>query len=224
MLTGEPIRCKDPGSRDRRHAEPTGAFRYRTDVGADSVLAHIVKLMREAQSSRAPIQELADRVSAVFVPVVLAIAVLTFAVWVVAGGADALPWVASAVAVLIIACPCAMGLAVPTAVMVATGRGASAGVLMKGGEALQRAGEVTAVMLDKTGTITEGHPVVTDVIPLAPGSSAKDVLRLAAAVETASEHPLAEAIVNAAASRGIEPAAAIGFQSQTGRGAASWTA
>ena len=134
------------------------------------MLARIVKLMREAQGSRAPIQRLADRISGIFVPVVLSIAIATFVVWFVA--ADAAPAVrafAAAVAVLVIACPCAMGLAVPTAVMVATGKGAELGVLIKGGEALERAHAVDTVVLDKTGTITEGKPAVTDVV-LAPGA------------------------------------------------------
>ncbi|HEY0970102.1 MAG TPA: heavy metal translocating P-type ATPase [Gemmatimonadales bacterium] len=171
MLTGEAMPVpKESGDRVIGGTiNGTGAFRFRaTAVGADSVLAQIVKLMRDAQGSRAPIQALADRVSAVFVPVVISIAIATFVAWFVA--ADAAPGVrafAAAVAVLIIACPCAMGLAVPTAVMVATGKGAELGVLIKGGEALQRAGDVTTVVLDKTGTVTEGRPSVTDVI-LAP--------------------------------------------------------
>ena len=144
-------------------------------------------------------QELADRVSAVFVPVVLVIAIVTVVVWIATGGADALVrGFAAAVAVLIIACPCAMGLAVPTAVMVATGRGAEAGLLIKGGEALQRAGSVTTVVLDKTGTVTEGKPAVTDVVPrrqTAWRSRCDETLRLVASVETLSEHPLADAIV-----------------------------
>ncbi|MEO5799658.1 MAG: heavy metal translocating P-type ATPase, partial [Gemmatimonadales bacterium] len=141
----------------------TGALRIRaTTLGADSVLARIVQLMRDAQGSRAPIQRLADRISGIFVPVVISIAITTFVVWYLA--ADQAPVVrafAASVAVLIIACPCAMGLAVPTAVMVATGRGAALGILIKGGEALQRSGDVDTVVLDKTGTITEGAPTVT---------------------------------------------------------------
>jgi Cu+-exporting ATPase len=200
----------------------TGAFRYRaTTLGSDSVLAQIVKLMRDAQGSRAPIQALADRISGIFVPVVIGLALLTFAVWYVA--ADEAPLVrafASAVAVLIIACPCAMGLAVPTAVMVASGKGAELGVLIKGGEALQRAGDITTVVLDKTGTITEGKPTVTDVLP-APGfaQGPEVLLRLTASLEASSEHPLAEAIVRAAREGGLTLDAVDGFQSVTGRGA-----
>ncbi len=176
-----------------------GAFRLRaTSVGAESVLARIVQLMRDAQGSRAPVQRLADRISAVFVPVVLSIAIAAFVAWfVLADQAPAMRGFAAAIAVLIIACPCAMGLAVPTAVMVASGRAATLGILIKGGEALERAGSVTTVVLDKTGTITEGKPVVTEVVA-AGGFSRDEILRLAAAVEGLSEHPLAEAIVKGA--------------------------
>ena len=206
----------------------TGALHYRaTTLGADSVLAQIVKLMRDAQGTRAPIQNLADRISGVFVPVVVAIAVATFVTWLVAGNmagfqAPGVRAFAAAVAVLIIACPCAMGLAVPTAVMVATGRGAEAGVLIKGGEALQRAGAVDTVVLDKTGTVTEGRPTVTDVV-LVDGSTrtSDDLLALAASLESSSEHPLADAIVRRAKEGGLTLARAERFQSVTGRGAAA---
>jgi Cu+-exporting ATPase len=224
MLTGESMPVeKQPGDRVIGGTlNRTGAFRYRaTHLGADSVLAQIVRLMRDAQSSRAPIQKLADRISGIFVPVVIALALVTFAVWFVA--ADTAPAVrafAAAVAVLIIACPCAMGLAVPTAVMVATGRGAELGILIKGGEALQRAGDVTTVVLDKTGTVTEGRPAVTDVVP-APGASrgADELLRLVASLEASSEHPLADALVRQARERGLTLLPIEGFQSLTGLGA-----
>jgi P-type Cu+ transporter len=204
----------------------TGAFRYRaTTLGADSVLAQIVRLMRDAQGSRAPIQGLADRISGVFVPVVISIAIATFVVWFVAAEtAPAVRAFTAAVAVLIIACPCAMGLAVPTAVMVSTGKGASLGVLIKGGEALQRAGDVRTVVIDKTGTVTEGRPTVTDVI-VAPGSafarerSADDLMSLVASLERMSEHPLADAIVRYAKDRGLALRTAETFESVTGRGA-----
>ncbi|HEX9944221.1 MAG TPA: heavy metal translocating P-type ATPase [Thermoanaerobaculia bacterium] len=224
MLTGESMPVeKKPGDRVIGGTiNRTGAFRYRaTTLGSDSVLAQIVRLMRDAQGSRAPIQKLADRISAVFVPVVISLAIATFVVWFVA--ADAAPAVrafAAAVAVLIIACPCAMGLAVPTAVMVATGRGAELGLLIKGGEALQRAGDVTTVVLDKTGTITEGRPAVTDVIPAADAPRpAGELLRLVASLEASSEHPLADAIVRHARERGLDLTPAEGFQSITGQGA-----
>ncbi len=224
MLTGEsmPV-AKGPGDRViGGTVNRTGAFRYRaTTLGADSMLARIVQLMREAQGSRAPIQRLADRISAIFVPVVLQIAIVTFVVWFVAAGqAPAVRAFAAAVAVLIIACPCAMGLAVPTAVMVATGRGAELGALIKGGEALQRAGDVTHVVLDKTGTVTEGRPAVTDVVvPPGSGRSAEELLRLVASLEASSEHPLADAIVRHAKDLGLSLAPAESFQSVTGRGA-----
>jgi len=224
MLTGESMPVeKQPGDRVIGGTiNRTGAFRYRaTNLGADSVLAQIVRLMRDAQSSRAPIQKLADRISGIFVPVVIGLAVVTFVVWFLA--ADTAPAVrafAAAVAVLIIACPCAMGLAVPTAVMVATGRGAELGILIKGGEALQRAGDVTTVVLDKTGTVTEGMPDVTDVLP-APGAprGADELLRLVASLEGSSEHPLADALVRKARHRGLALAPVEGFQSITGLGA-----
>jgi P-type Cu+ transporter len=200
----------------------TGAFRYRaTNLGADSVLAQIVRLMRDAQGSRAPIQKLVDRVTGVFVPVSISIAIATFVVWFVVGPEPSLiPAFAAAVAVLIIACPCAMGLAVPTAVMVATGKGAEAGILIKGGEALQRARDVGTVVLDKTGTVTEGRPAVTEVVA-APGSglAGERVLALAASLEASSEHPLAEAIVRHAEERGIARMEAESFESRTGQGA-----
>jgi Cu+-exporting ATPase len=197
----------------------SGAVQVRaTAVGPDSTLARIVRLMRDAQASRAPIQQLADRVSAVFVPVVMAISAITLVTWLAIGGTAAIvPAFAAAVAVLIIACPCAMGLAVPTAVMVATGRGSELGVLIKGGEALQRAGEVTTVVLDKTGTVTEGRPTVTAIVPLASRDE-RDLLTEVAAVERLSEHPLADAIVTAARERGLIVPDASDFRSEPGQG------
>ena len=229
MLTGESLPV-EKGTGDRvigGTINGTGSFRYRaTTLGSDSVLARIVKLMRDAQGSRAPIQRLADRVSGIFVPVVISIAIATFVVWfAVADSAPGVRAFAAAVSVLIIACPCAMGLAVPTAVMVATGRGAELGVLIKGGESLQRSGDVGTVVLDKTGTVTEGRPTVTDLLLAtahgAPAASidGAELLRLVASLETASEHPLAEAIVRHARESGIEPAAPLRFESVTGLGA-----
>ena len=230
MLTGESMPVvKQPGALVIGGTiNQAGSFRYRaTTLGGDSVLARIVRLMRDAQSSRAPIQRLADRVSAVFVPAVIGLALVTFGIWYVA--ADTAPLVrafAAAIAVLIIACPCAMGLAVPTAVMVATGKGAELGVLIKGGEALQRAGDVTTVVLDKTGTVTAGSPAVTDIVrsgalPNATSASSEDdLLARAASLESASEHALAEAIVRHARSRGLRLVVPSSFESFTGRGAA----
>ena len=198
----------------------TGAFRYTaTTLGADSVLAQIIKLMREAQGSRAPIQRLADRISGVFVPVVIGIAVVTFIAWYVL--ADTAPGVrafAAAISVLIIACPCAMGLAVPTAVMVATGKGAQFGILIKGGEALQRAGSLDTIVLDKTGTVTEGRPAVTDIIVRDGSGRESELLALAAAVERLSEHPLAHAVVTSARESVRALGSAESFESYPGRG------
>ena len=226
MLTGESMPVtKRPGDRVIGGTiNRTGAFRYTaTTIGSDSVLARIVRLMRDAQGSRAPIQRLADRISGVFVPVVLVIAVVTFIAWLaLADTAPAMRAFSAAVAVLIIACPCAMGLAVPTAVMVSTGRGAELGVLIKGGEALQRAGDIGVVVLDKTGTVTEGRPTVTDVAVVPDGvMTDEELLRLAASVEASSEHPLADAIVRRAKDDGLRLSHAEAFESFTGRGAAA---
>ncbi|MDQ8165677.1 MAG: copper-translocating P-type ATPase, partial [Gemmatimonadota bacterium] len=223
MLTGESLPvAKAVGDRVIGGTiNRTGAFQYTaTTLGADSMLAQIVKLMRDAQGSRAPIQRLADQISGVFVPVVIGIAIVTFGVWYLA--ADAAPAArafTAAVAVLIIACPCAMGLAVPTAVMVATGKGASLGVLIKGGEALQRAGDIQTIVLDKTGTVTEGRPTLTDVV-LAPGSarSSRELVSLVASLETRSEHPVADAIVRYAKDQDFALSTPEGFDSVTGRG------
>ena len=228
MLTGEamPV-AKTAGDRVFGGTiNGTGAFRYRsTSVGSDSMLAQIVRLMRDAQGSRAPIQRLADRISGIFVPVVVSIAILTFVVWLIAGSAAGVTapvahaFVAS-IAVLIIACPCAMGLAVPTAVMVSTGKGAQLGILIKGGEALQRAGDVTTVVLDKTGTITEGKPTVVSVLSQENTEQAKRaVVTLAASLESMSEHPLADAIVRYARATRLDLRVPEGFRSMTGQGA-----
>ncbi len=222
MLTGEPLPV-DKAAGDRVYGgagNRTGAFRViATTLGAESTLSRIVGLMREAQRSRAPIQALADRVSSIFVPVVLIAAVATGVVWYVF--ADIAPLVrgfVAATSVLIIACPCAMGLAVPTAVMVATGRGADLGVLIKGGEALQRLAEVNTFVFDKTGTITQGVPVVTEIAPMA-GGSVLDVLSTAASLEQSSEHPLGAAIVTEAGRRGAMVETSSDFQALPGRGA-----
>lgn len=221
MLTGEsiPVEKREGDRVIGGTVNKTGSFRLRaTTLGRESTLARIVQLMRDAQGSRAPIQRLADRVSAVFVPVVISIAIATFVIWFVA--ADAAPAVratAAAVSVLIIACPCAMGLAVPTAVMVATGKGADMGVLIKGGEALERAGDIDAIVLDKTGTVTAGEPTLTD-LEVASGTNEDDLLGLVASLERASEHPLAAAIVRAAEARGATLFDVDDFDSITGRG------
>ena len=227
MLTGEAVPVeKSAGDRVIGGAiNRLGSLRYTaTAVGSASVLAQIVKLMREAQASRAPMQKLADRISAVFVPVVISIAIATFMGWaLLAPEAGLVRALTAAVAVLIIACPCAVGLAVPTAVTVAIGNGAQRGVLFKGGEAIERLSQVDAVLLDKTGTITEGRPSVTGIYP-AEGWSESGILGVAAAVEKHSEHALAEAVVGAAAQRELNVPEARGFRAIPGVGARAMVA
>ncbi|UOR00164.1 heavy metal translocating P-type ATPase (plasmid) [Hymenobacter sp. 5317J-9] len=201
----------------------TGSFRFRvTKVGADTMLSQIVKLVEEAQGSRAPIQRLADKVSAIFVPTVVVIAILTFVIWFdLAPAGTRLPLaLVNFVAVLIIACPCALGLATPTAIMVSTGKGAEHGVLVRNAEALEKAYQVNTVLLDKTGTITKGEPAVTDFWTL-PGQQASQLLPVAAAVERQSEHPLAEAVVRHADAQGAASLTATGFRAVEGKGAAA---
>jgi Cu+-exporting ATPase len=206
MLTGESLPVeRGPGAPVVGGSiNRTGTFTFRaTRVGRDTVLARIVRLVEDAQGSKAPIQRLADRVASIFVPVVLGIAALTFGVWMLWGPAPTFfHALTNAVGVLVIACPCALGLATPTAVMVATGRGAELGVLIRSAEVLETLHRTHAVVLDKTGTLTMGRPVVTDVVP-GSGIETDLVLALAAAVEQGSEHPLGEAIVTAAKSRGL---------------------
>jgi len=188
-----------------------------TRVGRDTVLAGIVRLVEQAQGSKAPVQRLADRISSVFVPIVLVLATLTFLGWLLTGHAFAQALI-PAIAVLVIACPCALGLATPTAIMVGTGRGAREGILIKGGESLERIQALRSIVLDKTGTVTMGKPTVTDVVALAdlPDS---DVLRLAAGVERGSEHPLGAAVVRGAEERGLAlPPLPTAFRSITGGG------
>ncbi len=223
MLTGEPMPVsKTPGdSVTGGTVNSTGAFELTaTTVGAESTLARIVQMMRDAQATRAPIQRLADRISAIFVPTVLVIALITFGTWYAVVGSEGLVrTIAASVAVLIIACPCAMGLAVPTAVMVATGRGAELGLLIKGGAALERAAQLTTVVFDKTGTITEGKPAVVHV-SVAPSTATRDeVLRIAATIESWSEHPLATAIVAEATRSGVAVSKATSFEAIAGQGA-----
>jgi len=188
-------------------------------VGRDTMLSRIVQLVAEAQRSRAPIQRMADQVSGWFVPAVIAIAVLAFAVWSIWGPEPRFTYgLVAAVAVLIIACPCALGLATPMSIMVGVGRGAQSGVLIKNAEALEHMEKVDTLVIDKTGTLTEGKPAVTAIVP-APGFTEADVLRFAASVERASEHPLAVAIVRAAEGRGVSTVPVVGFDSPTGKGA-----
>jgi Cu+-exporting ATPase len=197
----------------------TGSFTYRaTRVGSETVLAQIIRLVEEAQGSKAPIQRLADRVAGVFVPVVLAVAAITFGVWWIWGPEPAFfHALTNAVGVLVIACPCAMGLATPTAIMVGTGKGAELGVLIKSAGALELLHRAQTVVFDKTGTLTVGRPTVTDVIP-APGVEADMLLALAAAAEQGSEHPLGEAIVALAKARGLALPPVSEFQAVPGQG------
>jgi Cu+-exporting ATPase len=221
MITGESIPIeKEPGSKViGSTVNATGSFIMQAEhVGSETLLAQIVQLVSKAQRSRAPIQKLADRVAAWFVPAVIAIAILTFVLWNALGPQPRLAHaVVNAVAVLIIACPCALGLATPMSVMVGVGRGAQAGVLIKKAEAIELMEKVRILVVDKTGTLTEGRPRLTTVIP-AGSISEEELLGMAAAVEQNSEHPLAAAIVAGARVRGVKPAAVTDFQSTTGGG------
>jgi Cu+-exporting ATPase len=222
LLTGEPLPVAKQAGDEVTGATINGAGALTVElrqVGADTALAQIVRLVEEAQGARAPIQRIADRVAAVFVPVVIVLALVAFAAWMWLGPVPRLPWaLLAAVTVLIIACPCAMGLAVPTAIMAGTGRGAELGVLVRGGPALEQLSRVDTVLLDKTGTLTLGRPVVTALHP-SPGNSEEQLLRWAAAVEQRSEHPLAHAVTTAAGEHGINLPAAAGFTSHGGLGA-----
>jgi P-type Cu+ transporter len=206
MITGEPVPVQKTNGSEvvGGTINKTGAFTFRaTKVGADTVLAQIIRMVEQAQGAKLPIQALVDRVTAWFVPAVMAIAVLTFVVWLVFGPDPALTFaLVNSVAVLIIACPCAMGLATPTSIMVGTGRAAEMGVLFRKGEALQTLGNAEVVAIDKTGTLTKGRPELTD-LETAPGFDRDTVLALVAAAETRSEHPIAEAIVSAATAAGL---------------------
>jgi len=243
MVTGESLPVeKDVGDTViGATVNKTGVFQFRaTRVGKETALAQIIKLVQQAQGSRAPVQRLVDQVAAVFVPVVIGIALLTFLAWYFIGGVGFTQAMIFAVAVLVIACPCALGLATPTAIMVGTGTGAEHGILIKNAESLERANAIQTVVLDKTGTITEGRPVVTDVVvaqpalaPVAagvngagddngngmhPAGTEHEVLRLAASAERGSEHPLGEAIVRAAQERGVSLAQPEQFQAVPGHG------
>jgi Cu+-exporting ATPase len=223
MLTGEPIPVeKHSGSEVVGSTiNKTGAFTFHaTRVGADTVLSQIIKMIEEAQTSKPPIQQLADKIAGVFVPLVMAAAAITFAVWLLFGPTPALSFAfVTAVSVLLIACPCAMGLATPTAIMVATGKGAEMGVLFRKGTALELLGHVDTVVMDKTGTLTKGRPELTD-LRLTNGTLAEqEVLRLVAAVEAKSEHPVGEAIVRAAKDeRGLTLPEAKDFDAEPGFG------
>ena len=225
MVTGEPVPVKKAQGEEVIGAtiNKTGSFRFRASrVGADTVLAQIVQLVQDAQGSKAPIQKLADQVTGWFVPVVIAIAIITFVLWFLIVGNLTLALLTT-VGVLIIACPCALGLATPTSIMVGTGKGAENGILIKDAESLERAHKLQAVVVDKTGTLTEGKPTVTDYLTVRGTANSNEIklLQMAAAVERNSEHPLAEAVVNYAKSQGVEAKKLTGvqdFDAVTGRG------
>jgi Cu+-exporting ATPase len=221
MISGEPIPVeKDAGAKvTAGTVNGTGGFVMRAErIGADTLLSQFVKMVSEAQRSRAPIQRLADRASSYFVPAVIVAAIVTFAVWFFVGPqprfAHAL---VNAVALLIVACPCALGLATPMAIMVGTSRGARAGILIRNAEALEIFGKVDTLVIDKTGTLTEGKPTLSSVIPQ-PGFEESALLQLVASLERSSEHPLAAAIVKGAEGKRLSLADVAGFNSTTGKG------
>ena len=221
MITGEsiPVR-KGPGDEViGATINKTGSFKFEaTKVGKDTVLAQIIKLVQEAQGSKAPIQRMADTIAGYFVPVVISIALATFVVWFNFGPSPALTFaLLTFVAVMIIACPCALGLATPTAVMVGTGKGAENGILIKGGESLETAHKLDTIVFDKTGTLTKGEPELTDIVPLSSYSE-EEVLMYAASAEKASEHPLGEAVVKGAVSRDVELRYPESFKAIEGKG------
>jgi P-type Cu+ transporter len=220
MITGEPIPVtKRPGDEViGATINASGSFRFRaTKVGKDTTLSQIIRMVEEAQGSKAPIQRLADKISGVFVPIVMALATVTFFVWLLFGPELAFTLaLLNFVAVLIIACPCAMGLATPTSIMVGTGKGAESGILIKGGEALEGAHKLDTIVLDKTGTLTKGKPELTDVV--SDGLSEDELLRLVASAERGSEHPLGEAVVEGARRRGLGLAEASTFEAAAGGG------
>jgi len=221
LVTGEPLPV-EKGAGDKVTGgtiNGTGSFVMRADrVGEATLLNQIVHMVAEAQRTRAPIQALADKVSALFVPTVLGVAIVAFVVWSIYGPPPAMAFaLVSAVSVLIIACPCALGLATPMSIMVGTGRGAQAGVLIRNAQALERMERIDTLVVDKTGTLTEGRPVLVSIVPVG-GFSEQELLRVAASLERGSEHPLAAAILHGAAERGVTPAAVEGFDAVTGKG------
>ncbi|WP_332275769.1 heavy metal translocating P-type ATPase [Bacillus velezensis] len=221
MITGESMPVdKSPGSTvTGATINANGFLKIRAvNVGKDTALAHIIKIVEEAQGSKAPIQRLADHISGIFVPIVLGLAVLTFLIWYVwAAPGQFSEAIGKFIAVLVIACPCALGLATPTSIMAGSGRAAEFGILFKGGEHLEKTQRLTTIVLDKTGTVTNGRPVLTDAVP-AEGMNEEELLRLAAAAETGSEHPLGEAIVSGAEKRGIAIPKITRFQARIGSG------
>jgi P-type Cu+ transporter len=221
MITGEsmPVAKREGDEVIGATMNTSGSFRFEaTKVGEDTALHQIMRMVEEARGSKAPIQRLADRISAVFVPVVIGLAAVTFLIWLLFGPEPALTFaLLNTVAVLIIACPCAMGLATPTSIMVGTGKGAESGILVRGGEALEGAHKLDTVVLDKTGTLTRGEPELTDIV-LTNGIPEEELIRLLASAELGSEHPLGEAIVRGARDRGLPPIEADAFEAISGGG------
>jgi Cu+-exporting ATPase len=221
MITGEsmPVAKREGDEVIGATMNTSGSFRFEaTKVGEDTALHQIMRMVEEARGSKAPIQRLADRISAVFVPAVIGVAAVTFLIWLLFGPEPAFTFaLLNTVAVLIIACPCAMGLATPTSIMVGTGKGAESGVLVRGGEALEGAHKLDAVVLDKTGTLTRGEPELTDIV-LTNGIPEEELMRLLASAELGSEHPLGEAIVRGAKDRGLPPTEADAFEAISGCG------
>ncbi|MFC1903975.1 heavy metal translocating P-type ATPase [Chloroflexota bacterium] len=221
MITGEsmPVEKKTGDEVIGATINKTGSFQFEaTKVGKDTTLAQIIRMVEEAQGSKAPIQRLADVIASYFVPIVIGIATITFIIWYFLGPAPALTYaLLNFIAVLIIACPCALGLATPTAIMVGTGKGAENGILIRSAEALERAHKINTVLLDKTGTLTQGEPRVTDIITI-PAFTQKDALQLAASAERGSEHPLAEAILKAASAKKLKLSRASKFSAIPGHG------
>jgi Cu+-exporting ATPase len=221
MITGEsiPVEKRVEDEVIGATINKTGSFQFEaTKVGKDTTLAQIIRLVEEAQGSKAPIQRLADVIASYFVPIVIGIAIITFVIWYFIGPTPSLTFAfLNFIAVLIIACPCALGLATPTAIMVGTGKGAEHGILIRSAEALERSHQLTTVLLDKTGTLTKGEPKVTDIIAV-PSWSEEEVLRLAASAEHSSEHPLGEAIVKAALDKKLEISPALDFKAIPGHG------
>ncbi len=221
MVTGEsmPVEKKAGDTVVGSTINKTGTFKFKADkVGRDTMLANIIRMVQEAQGSKPPIARLADKIASMFVPAVLLLASITFTVWLLLGPDPALTYaILSFISVLIIACPCALGLATPTSIMVGTGKGAENGILIRGGESLETAHKINTIIFDKTGTLTRGEPVVTDIISHG-GYSAEDVLQLSASAEKGSEHPLGESIVEEAQKRGLEILAQSGFEAVPGKG------
>merc|ERR1712000_771970 len=222
MITGEPVPVEKSKGAEvfAGTVNQKGSFQFiAKKVGGETLLSQIIKMVQQAQGSKAPVQKLVDKIARVFVPVVITIAIVTFITWIMIGGDDALTHaLLTSVAVLVIACPCALGLATPTAIMVGIGKGAENNILIKDAESLELGHKVNAVILDKTGTITEGKPLVTDILWAESNKDIRKYEQILLAIEGQSEHPLAEAVVNHLKEENIEQAEITSFESITGKG------